>query len=78
MHASMGVFYVTPIGRIMNRFSGDIDIVDHELPNNINELTEYLFSILGCICIITIYMPSFLIVVTILMLISFRIEVSLV
>lgn len=75
MHAPMCVFYVTPLGRIMNRFSGDIDIIDHELPNNINELTEYFFSVLGCVLVISIFMPSFLAVVVILMFIYLRIEV---
>ena len=40
-------FDVTPLGRILNRFSSDMLTVDEELSQTISQVTNSLFSCLG-------------------------------
>jgi hypothetical protein len=41
----MDVFDQTPIGRILNRFSKEIDIVDASLPQNIRSWIMQFFAV---------------------------------
>ena len=50
--ASVAFFDVTPQGRILNRFSSDMVIVDEELSQSISQLTNSLFSVFGAIAAI--------------------------
>ncbi len=43
----MRFFDVTPVGRIMNRFSSDLYCVDDSLPFQTNRLVMYIFSGIG-------------------------------
>jgi len=45
MKAPMSFFDTTPIGRIVNRFSSDVQILDQSLPATILDLLESFFRV---------------------------------
>ena len=38
LRTGMGFFDVTPVGRLLSRFSGDLDAIDEDLPEEMLEL----------------------------------------
>ena len=50
--APVAFFDVTPQGRLLNRFSSDMVVVDEELSQSISQLTNSLFSVFGAIAAI--------------------------
>jgi ATP-binding cassette, subfamily C (CFTR/MRP), member 1 len=45
LHAPMSFFDQTPIGRIINRFSKDIEAVDSDLPATLRAFSACLFGV---------------------------------
>lgn len=62
-HWPMELFDTTPVGRILNRFSKDINTLDNTLPELLLMFVSQVFTVIGTIVVISISSPMFLIVV---------------
>ncbi|XP_036368003.1 canalicular multispecific organic anion transporter 2 [Octopus sinensis] len=74
IHCPMSFFDTTPIGRIINRFSRDIDIVDNTLAFIIRRWLQIVLQSIGTIIIIGYSTPDFLVVVLPIMLVYYIIQ----
>ncbi|XP_068141679.1 multidrug resistance-associated protein 1 isoform X2 [Drosophila tropicalis] len=63
MRAPMNVHDTTPVGRILSRFSKDIETVDQKMPQVINDSLWCAFEVLATIVVISISTPIFLAVI---------------
>ncbi|KAB0803876.1 hypothetical protein PPYR_00846 [Photinus pyralis] len=59
-HASMSFYNSNPVGRILNRFSKDIGIIDDYIPFILNDMTEILLMLLGAVVLSATVNPWFL------------------
>ena len=62
----MSFFDTTPMGRIVNRFSSDIDAIDERLPEEFNNMFAFIAIIGGALFLIAYSTPAFLITVPLL------------
>ncbi|XP_053204533.1 ATP-binding cassette sub-family C member 4-like isoform X2 [Panonychus citri] len=69
LRSPMSLFESNPIGRILNRFSRDLSIIDELLPSTAFDLILNSFTAIGCIFVIAYVSPS-LIIPAIFLLIS--------
>jgi len=61
LYAKPRFFDSTPMGRIMNRFSKDMKIVDDDLADNIDRAIQIVITTLSIIGVITFVTPKFII-----------------
>ncbi|GJJ77404.1 hypothetical protein EMPS_09763 [Entomortierella parvispora] len=55
-------FDTTPLGRILNRFSGDIANVDSRIPSKLYETWNSTIGVLGAMAVVAVTTPIFLVV----------------
>ncbi|RUS91376.1 hypothetical protein EGW08_000893 [Elysia chlorotica] len=74
LHQSTAFFDTTPVGRILNRFSRDVDVFDLALGRLVRLVFQYFFTLIVTVVIISYSTPIFLVVVvpTVLLYILFQ------
>ncbi|XP_055895109.1 ATP-binding cassette sub-family C member 5-like [Biomphalaria glabrata] len=63
LHSTIHFFDSTPVGRIVNRFSGDLDEVDSRLPMNADIFLTQVLQIVAAVAMMGYVMPWFLLAV---------------
>lgn len=61
VQAPMRFFYMNQTGRILNRFSKDMGIIDERMPRTLFSAIEYLTDLGGIIVIILIANPAMIV-----------------
>ncbi|KAL5281110.1 ABCC2.2 family protein [Megaselia abdita] len=70
----MELFDTTPLGRILNRFSKDVNILDNVLPELLMIFVSQLFAVIGTMVVISISSAWFLIVIIPIMVIYYFVQ----
>jgi len=76
LQAPVGFFDVTPVGRILNRFSSDVFSVDDTLPFILNIFLAQAFSLLGVVVICCYGLPYIALLIAPLTVLYYFIQVS--
>lgn len=63
MRSPMSFFDTTPLGRILNRFSKDIYVIDETVPNSMRMFVTTFLSVLSTIVVIIFATPVFAVVI---------------
>ncbi|XP_050523511.1 ATP-binding cassette sub-family C member 10 [Daktulosphaira vitifoliae] len=74
IRAKISFFDINSLGRILNRFSSDINTIDDELPFILNILLAQLFLTIGSICSILIGVPWAIIIIIILAPVYYKLQ----
>ena len=60
LRCPMSFFETTPIGRIVNRFSKDINLIDEKIPKSSKQFISTFMTMLGTVFVISFATPLFL------------------
>ncbi|XP_069110716.1 ATP-binding cassette sub-family C member 3-like [Argopecten irradians] len=63
LRSPMSFFDTTPVGRIINRFSQDMDVIDRELPMTFQMFLDCLFTVVGSLFVISYSTPFFMVII---------------
>jgi len=75
LQAPMHFFDTTPIGRIVNRFAKDVDIIDSILPMLVRFWLNGIFSVLATLVVISYSTPIFIAVIIPIMVFYYLVQV---
>lgn len=76
LRAPQGFFESTPTGRLLNRFSKDVDAIDSQIPDNIDIWMRTFWYTLNVLLICCALTPMFLIVIAPLMVFYWWVQVK--
>jgi ABC-type multidrug transport system fused ATPase/permease subunit len=78
LRSPMSFFDTTPLGRVLNRFSKDIYVVDEAIPGSVRSFLFTLFGVLSSLVVIIVTTPTFVIAIIPLGLFYFLVQVILI
>lgn len=76
IRSPMQFFDTTPLGRIVNRFAKDIDVIDIMIPMQVGMFLICLMSVLSTIVVVSISTPLFMTVIFPLGVLYFLLQVN--
>ena len=63
LRSPMSFFDTTPVGRVLNRFSKDIYVIDELIPRVLSSFLATLFAVISTLLVIIIVTPTFTIII---------------
>ncbi|KAF9266173.1 hypothetical protein L218DRAFT_897134 [Marasmius fiardii PR-910] len=75
MHAPVSFFDTTPLGRVMNRFSKDIDTLDNVLGEAMRQFLGTIVQVVGSIVLVSVIIPWFLIAIVFILVLYYWIMI---
>jgi ABC-type multidrug transport system fused ATPase/permease subunit len=63
LRSPMSFFDTTPLGRVLNRFSKDIYVIDELIPRVLSSFLGTLFAVISTLLVIIIVTPTFTIII---------------
>ena len=76
LRSPLSFFDTTPLGRVLNRFSKDIYVIDEMIPRMLGSFLSTLFHVISTLFVIIIVTPIFAVVILPLGIFYFLVQVS--